>query len=213
MLETSAIGAWHVMLIVIMLTKILGPAINSSPVIKKLIWKRWYQFLAGGYKQEDWTFMNYGFAQTDRDVQDLVLRPADENDRYNIQLYDRIVGGVDLTGLDVLEVGSGRGGGSSFIARYHKPQSMLGIDYSDNAVDFSSKAHNTPGLSFRQGDAEALPCEAGSFDAILNVESSHCYGSMDRFLNEVFRVLKPGGYFLWADMLGPAEVRRLPYPI
>ena len=39
----------------------------------------------------------------------------------------------------------------------------------------------------------------------LNVESSHCYGSMEQFLREVNRVLKPGGYFLWADMRHPDQ--------
>ena len=36
-------------------------------------------------------------------------------------------------------------------------------------------------------------------DVVLNVESSHCYGSMPRFLAEVRRVLEPRGYFLHAD--------------
>ena len=34
---------------------------------------------------------------------------------------------------------------------------------------------------------------------MINVESSHCYGSVDRFLSEVCRVLKPGGFLLFCD--------------
>ena len=41
-------------------------------------------------------------------------------------------------------------------------------------------------------------------DIVINVESSHCYGSVDLFLSEVKRVLKPGGHFLFCD-LRPAE--------
>jgi ubiquinone/menaquinone biosynthesis C-methylase UbiE len=131
------------------------------------------------------------------------LESADEPDRYFIQLYHRVVGGVDLSGADVLEVGSGRGGGSSYVARCLHPKSVLGVDYSDNAVALSQKRHSgIPGLRFEQGDAEALPCADASFDVVLNVESSHCYGSMERFLAEVRRVLRPGGHFLWADMRG-----------
>jgi ubiquinone/menaquinone biosynthesis C-methylase UbiE len=55
------------------------------------------------------------------------------------------------------------------------------------------------GLEFRVGDAERLPFEDGSIDAVINVESSHCYPSFDRFLAEVRRVLRPGGHFLYAD--------------
>jgi ubiquinone/menaquinone biosynthesis C-methylase UbiE len=52
---------------------------------------------------------------------------------------------------------------------------------------------------FLPGDAEALPLAARSFDAVVNIESSHCYNSMARFVAEVYRVLRPGGYFLYAD--------------
>jgi SAM-dependent methyltransferase len=167
------------------------------------MWKQWYEFLASRYKQEDWNFMNYGFANpgdAQGKVPGVVLEAADESDRCSIQLYHAVVGGVDLTSKSVMEVGSGRGGGCSYIARYMKPQSVLGIDYSDNAVELSKTKHVVPGLNYQQGDAENLPCKDGTFDAVLNVESSHCYGSMERFLSEVHRVLKPGGYFLWVDM-------------
>lgn len=167
------------------------------------MWKQWYEFLAGRFSHEDWTFMNYGFAdpaEPEGRVRGVVLEPADEGDRCSIQLYHQVGGAIELRGLDVLEVGSGRGGGCSYIARYLKPRSILGVDYSDNAVALSRERHNAPGLSYQQGDAENLPCKDASFDAVLNVESSHCYGSMDRFLGEVARVLRPEGHFLWADM-------------
>src|SRR2546423_14007135 len=38
-----------------------------------------------------------------------------------------------------------------------------------------------------------------SVDAIINLESSHCYGSMTKFLSEVYRVLRPDGHFLFSD--------------
>ena len=100
----------------------------------------------------------------------------------------------------------GRGGGCAYLARYRQPAAVLGIDISPRAIAFCRRIHLVPGLSFRPGDAEALPCPAEAFDVVLNVESSHCYGSMPTFLNEVFRVLVPGGYFLWAD-LGSAVPR------
>jgi len=38
-----------------------------------------------------------------------------------------------------------------------------------------------------------------SYDVVINVESSHCYGSVEKFLSEVCRVLKPGGFLLFCD--------------
>ncbi|MES2461330.1 MAG: methyltransferase domain-containing protein [Armatimonadota bacterium] len=193
-----------------MLTKIFGPIINGSPVLKRTLWRRWYQFLARGYQQEDWTFMNYGYAdgadpKTGQKPPLLPLGAEDEADRCSIQLYHQVAGDTDLRGKVVAEVGSGRGGGCAFIARNRQPKSMLGIDFSEAAVAFSEKRHNLPNLSFKQGDAEALPFPDATFDAIMNVESSHCYGSMEKFLSEVYRALKPGGYFLWADMRPNSE--------
>jgi len=190
-----------------MLTRILGSAVAASPALKRILWRRWYQFLARGYQQTDWTFMNYGYADTDEREGSLILEVADEPDRYSIQLYHAVVAAVDVRDREVLEVGSGRGGGCSYVARYLQPKRILGIDYSENAVALSRKLHAAaaPRLSFQQGDAEALPCEANTFDAVVNVESSHCYGSMERFLGEVSRVLRPGGYFVWADMCQPGQ--------
>jgi len=186
-----------------MLTRILGSAVSASPALKRTLWRKWYQFLARGYRQTDWTFMNYGYADgANASGKSLFLEAADEPDRCSIQLYHAVVAAVEIQGRKVLEVGSGRGGGCSYIARYLLPERIVGVDYSPNAVALSRERHAAvaPRLEFQQGDAEALPCDADAFDVVVNVESSHCYGSMERFLGEVRRVLRPNGYFVWADM-------------
>ena len=76
---------------------------------------------------------------------------------------------------------------------------MRGIDFSKKAIEFCRKYYSVDGLSFLQGDAENLPLADRSVDVIINLESSHCYGSMTRFLSEVYRVLRPDGYFLFSD--------------
>ena len=57
-----------------------------------------------------------------------------------------------------------------------------------------------PGLTFTRGDAQSMPFPDSCFDAVINIESSHCYPSMAKFLVEVHRVLRPGGSFLFADL-------------
>lgn len=181
-----------------------------SPRLRRSLWRCWYDLLAGRYPQADWTFMNYGYAETAPQAP-LALAAADEANRYSIQLYQHVARTVELRGARVLEVGCGRGGGCSYLARYRQPAAVLGVDISAKAVAFCRRVHTVPGLTFRQGDAEALPCQADEFDIVLNVESSHCYGSVPAFLSEVGRVLRPGGYFLWADLRATerlAETRR-----
>lgn len=172
-------------------------ALCGVPGLKKFLWRTWYDYLARSHQASEWTFMNYGYAASEPNA--LVLEAADDADRHWIQLYHHVAGSIDLHGSRVLEVGSGRGGGSSFIKRYLKPSHMIGMDLSKHAVGWSRKRHRVDGLEFRVGDAERLPFEDGSIDAVINVESSHCYPSFDRFLAEVRRVLRPGGHFLYAD--------------
>ena len=174
---------------------------TASPPLKRWLWRYWYDLLAGRYQQADWTFMNYGYAPMHSAARELPLAKADEVHRYAIQLYEHVVSGVNLKDARVLEIGCGRGGGCSYLARYRQPQSVLGIDISPRAIAFCRRVHPVAGLAFQQGDAEALPCSSEAFDVVLNVESSHCYGSLPAFVDEVFRVLQPGGYFLWADLV------------
>ncbi len=149
--------------------------------------------------------MNYGYESFDKPLA-IPLESEDEADRYSIQLYHMVVGQTPLGGRDVLEVGSGRGGGASYIQRYFHPKSTTGLDYSEKAVAYCNRVHHVKGLSFRQGDAEALPFSEEAFDVVLNVESSHCYGNLAAFFSEVRRVLRPGGLFVHADFRSSDQV-------
>lgn len=176
----------------------------AIPRLRRILARIMYWFFARRFPHDEWRFMNYGSAPSGSRESWFPLETADEADRYFIGPYRLLASSVDLTGRDVLEVGSGRGGGSSYLARYHAPRSVVGVDFSRRAVGLSRSLHRVPGLSFAWGDAERLPFGDGSFDAVVNVESSHCYTSMAAFLGEVRRVLRRGGHFLFADFR-PAE--------
>ncbi len=167
-----------------------------------------YERLASRLRNPEWTFMNYGLVPADGVVPELAAK--DEADRLSIQLYHRAVSPVDLHGKRVLEVGSGRGGGASFLARYHGAAHVTGADFSAHAVALARTFHAAvANLEFTEGDAEHLPFPDASFDVVVNVESSHCYGQMDKFLSEVLRVLRPGGYFLYTDFRAPTDIAPL----
>lgn len=170
---------------------------------------RWaYDRMAIRLRDPGWTFMNYGLVPPDGAGPDLA--PEDEVNRLSIQLYHRVASAADLSGMRVLEVGSGRGGGASYLARYHHPAHVTGADFSAETVALCRTIHSpVPNLEFAVGDAEHLPFADASFDAVVNVESSHCYGRVEQFLAEVDRVLRPGGYFLFADFREPADMAAL----
>ena len=173
--------------------------------LRQLVWRATYELLGSRVRRPEWSFMNYGYAALSA-AKPLALDPADEPDRYCIQLYAHVLDGVDVTGADVLEVGSGRGGGASWISRSLGPSTTTGVDFASSAVALSRRDRTGPGLRFVQGDAQALPFSDASFDVFVNVESSHCYASMETFVAEVHRVLRPGGSFVWADLRGADDV-------
>ena len=165
--------------------------------IRKAIWRLWYPFLTRRLRSGEVLFLNYAF-ETDPPV-GLPLLPEDEINRACIQLYHHVAAQVDLRGKTVLEVSCGHGGGASWITRTLQPASYTGLDLNPTGIRFCQERHHVPNLTFRQGDAQKLPFADGAFDAVINVEASHCYPDFPGFLAEVARVLRPGGHFLFAD--------------
>jgi ubiquinone/menaquinone biosynthesis C-methylase UbiE len=148
-----------------------------------------------GTLSTDFSFMNYGYAPLSAE-----LAVSNEPEKYCLQLYRQLVGDTPLAGKRVVEVSCGRGGGAAHVARSFRPSSYLGVDISENNLALAAKRYAAPNLRFQQGNAEALPLEAGSADVVLNVEASHLYDSPPKFFAEVHRVLVPGGRFLHVDL-------------
>jgi SAM-dependent methyltransferase len=155
----------------------------------------WYDYVSVLDRRHDLTVMNYGYLDGD---------PEPEMDRLQTRLglYERLLLDTPLAGRDVLEVGCGRGGGAAYLVRARQPRRLVGLDLSRQAVAFCARQYaDVPGLAFVRGDACRLATvlPPASFDVVLNVESSHSYPELGRFIREVERVLLPGGTFLFTD--------------
>jgi ubiquinone/menaquinone biosynthesis C-methylase UbiE len=173
-----------------------------SPLLTKLSTKYLYPLssrVIGDVQFLDWAY------EEDPPMA-LPLEASDEPNRAHINLYHRTATQADLSGKRVLEVSCGHGGGASYLVRTLRPASYTGLDLNPNGIAFCRKRHNLPSLDFVQGNAEDLPFDDQSFDAVLNVEASHLYPHFPRFLAEVARVLRPGGHFLYTDVRPRAAV-------
>jgi SAM-dependent methyltransferase len=164
------------------------------PRVETLLWRGFYEAASLG-RGDLVSTMNYGYARGEQSTPEVDAR----SDRFGLQLYEAVVGEVELSGRDVLEVGCGRGGGASFIFERFTPRLLIGLDLAAAAVRRCRSRHARPGLEFVAGRADELPFPDASFDVILSVESSHCYPNVPRFLAEVRRALRPDGLLVLAD--------------
>lgn len=165
--------------------------------VRTAIWRLWYPYLTRRLRSEEVVFLNYAF-ETDPPLA-LALEAGEESNRFSIQLYHHVASQIELRGLKVLEVSCGHGGGAAWITRHMQPDHYTALDLNPVGIRFCRERHQVAGLKFIEGNAQALPFADAEFDAVINVEASHCYPDFPLFLSEVSRVLRPGGHLLYAD--------------
>jgi SAM-dependent methyltransferase len=160
-------------------------------------------------------FLNYGYISLGRGDEARFEVPDGTFNPSSVRLVFELIGATNLRGQRVLDVGCGRGGTVALLAE-RIGADATGVDLSPEAIAFCRRIHKHAGTRFEVGDAEHLPFDDSSFDAATNIESSHTYPNLRAFLAEVRRVLVPGGWFLYTDLLPVQrwmEVRALLGPL
>ena len=75
--------------------------------------------------------------------------------------------------------------------------SVLGVDLDPGAVTYAREHYTQPGISFLVGSAEDLSMlESEQFDLVVSFETIEHLQNVDRYLQEIRRILKPNGTFL-----------------
>ncbi len=175
---------------------IMAHWLKQQSWLSGFVFRIWYRIISKLDRNGELVFMNYGYCDG-KPIPGLEV--DQEANRTCIQLYDQLISGNDISDGHILEVGSGRGGGLSYVTRRYNPKMATGLDLDKSAVSFCNKKHGHESLRFVQGNAQKLPFEDNSIDVVINVESSHRYDKMEEFLSEVKRILKPGGSFFITD--------------
>jgi 2-polyprenyl-3-methyl-5-hydroxy-6-metoxy-1,4-benzoquinol methylase len=90
----------------------------------------------------------------------------------------------------VLDIACGAGFGSDLIAK--KASSVIGGDYNQDVIDYCRSHFSKSNLAYEVADITKLHYEAGYFDAVVSMETIE-HVDERLFIDNVFRVLKPGG--------------------
>lgn len=98
----------------------------------------------------------------------------------------------------VLDVGCGTGAVLALLHEKYPDGRYVGLDLTPEMIEMA-RTKVAPGMEFVVGDAENLPFDEASFDAVLCSNSFHHYPNPAAFLAGALRVLRPGGRLILRD--------------
>ena len=118
-----------------------------------------------------------------------------------------LVEAAALTGTErVLDVATG-GGHTAFALAPHAVE-VVALDLTRPMLEVAQQeaiARQLHNIRFLEGDAQAIPCEDGSFDIVACRHAAHHFPNVRQGVSEWARVLKPGSKLLLVDSLAPEE--------
>lgn len=99
-----------------------------------------------------------------------------------------------VAGRRVLDIASGEGYGSDRLAQ--AARSVIGVDIAADAVAHARARYPRANLEFRLGSAADIPVDSASVDVVVSFETIEHHDRHERMLEEIRRVLVPGGLLM-----------------
>lgn len=138
-----------------------------------------------------------------------------ENDNYltplqaQIKLIEKLAALIKIIpNAHILDVGCGMGGSTLYLAKHHSA-SVTGITLSPKQIVIATQQaieEKIPNVSFKLEDALSLASFSdNSFDIVWSLESCEQFYDKKLFIQQAFRVLKPGGKLILATWCSAQE--------
>lgn len=107
----------------------------------------------------------------------------------------------------ILDIATGTGDFALLLAKRIKPQHIVGADISEGMMAVGREKVKEEGLqnviSFQHEDCMQLSFPDGSFDAVTSSYGVRNFQILDKGLQEMQRVLRPGGHLLIVELTPP----------
>ena len=151
-------------------------------------------------------FLNYGYANLAHKHTTTIKQNDILLNKNQKQLLTQLIYPHNLNNKIVLEIGCGRGGNIETLNKAHSPKITIGMDIAEANIQFCQNQYKLSNTYFLVGDAEKVPLKSKKFDSIINIESSYAYTNIFNFYDDVYRLLKTDGYFLYTDIFDRSKV-------
>ncbi len=115
-----------------------------------------------------------------------------------------------IAGKRVLDAACGTGYGTDLLGQHAKE--AVGVDLAPEAVTYAREHYQNPALQFLVGDVEHLNFPEGSFDVTVSYETLEHVPHPEAFIQELRRLLKPGGLIIISTPNKPAFKERKLFP-
>lgn len=121
------------------------------------------------------------------------------------ELYKQALDHIDLkNNQKILEIGCGRGHGLSFVMKTYQVD-VFGIDAVKEQINRCQLSYPEISNNFSCNLADQLPFEDKTFDHAYSIEAAQHFPDFEAFVNEAYRVLKPGGVLVISTFFFPHE--------
>ena len=128
-------------------------------------------------------------------LENLTYPHTQEYFRYLDDAFMSVLGDSPLG--DVAEICCGRGEAMRLIG--HQLNHGIGVDISLAMLEQARKDFPLPTTLFAQGDATMLPLQSDRFDHVIIFGGIHHVNDRRALFREIFRILKPGGRFIYRE--------------
>jgi ubiquinone/menaquinone biosynthesis C-methylase UbiE len=110
---------------------------------------------------------------------------------------------------NVLELGCGIGGVSAHLADKYQ-MNVYGTDFDPQQIEIARRMYpENDRLRFGVEDASNLSCEDNIYDLVVSQNVFHHVPDWEKAIQEICRVLKPGGYLMWLDLAFPQWIIKI----
>ena len=118
---------------------------------------------------------------------------------------NRLLNGLDLTEKKILDIGCGAGGITVSLVKDYGAKEVIGVDVEEDVVNSAIKRvvknRLKDNIEILLIGKSNLPFEDNCFDIVFSKDSFVHIPDKEKIFTQVFKVLKPGGFFVFSDWL------------